>query len=344
MYVKQHQKYAVPDKSYASMAKRDISRMAEAQGFSASEVGKVNIVVSELTSNLMKHVPEGGELLVRPLGKDGLEIICLDNGEGMRDPSRMQEDGVSTYGSAGEGLGAIKRQSDEFDLFSQAGVGTIILSRIFKAGKYNARTAQDANHELGYVLVAKPHETLCGDNLAVIEKGPELYLLALDGLGHGENAYEAAQLAAKVFNTSPILPPDKSLRHIHEQIRRTRGAVGFVANISGATQSLSYCGIGNIAGKLYSADGVWTGSGYKNIISYNGILGHNIPNTTSNQQLEWGRQKLLILHSDGIKSRWELTKYPALVRHHAAVIAALLYKEYSRQTDDTMVVVCKGKF
>ncbi|GAB3819127.1 ATP-binding protein [Pontibacter rugosus] len=343
MDVKQHQKFLIPDKSYASIAKRDITRIAEAQGFSASEVGKVNIVVSEMASNLVKHVPKGGELLVRTIEKTGIEIICLDNGEGMRDPVRMQEDGVSTFGSAGEGLGAIKRQSDVFDLFTQPEIGTIILSRIYKAGKYDQRAQQAKRHELGYIMVAKPNETMCGDGLAVIENGPELYLLALDGLGHGSNAHEASRQASEVFNTSPLLPPDQMLRNIHEKIKRTRGAVGFMAGISGNTQKMTYCGIGNIAGKLFSADGSMAGQGYKNIISYNGILGHNIPNTLSNQALDWGRNRMLIVHSDGIKSRWDLHKYPSLNRHLATTTAALVYKEYCRQTDDTLVVVCKGK-
>lgn len=341
MDVKQHKRFLVQDKSYGSIAKREISRLAEEIGFTDSEVGKLNIVVSEMTSNLAKHSFEGGELLVRPLGQEGLEVICLDSGPGMQDPARMLEDGVSTYGSAGEGLGAMKRQSDVFDFFSQPGIGTVIFSQIYRARKYVP--ALRPRHEIGYVLVPKPNEQLCGDGFAMIEKGAELYLLALDGLGHGAHANEAAQAAVEAFNDIAPQHPSDIMRHIHHQIRRTRGAVGLAANISGNSHKLSYCGVGNIAGKLFYADSNTPGAGYKNIISYNGIMGHNIPATLNNQQLDWHRNGMLILHSDGLKSRWDMTKYPTLGRHHATTIAAVLYKEYSRLTDDTLVVVCKSK-
>ena len=85
------------------------------------------------------------------------------------------------------------------------------------------------------------------------------------------------------------------------------------------------------------------GAQYKNIISYNGILGHNIPTTLNNQRLDWVRNKILILNSDGLKTRWELSKYPGLLRHHPTTIAAVLYLDHSRHSDDTLVVVCKAK-
>lgn len=341
MDVKPHKRYLLQDKSYASIAKREIGRMAEEAGFTSAEVGKVNIVVSEMASNLAKHASNGGELLVRLLGPDGIEIICLDSGPGMQDPTRMQEDGVSTYGSAGEGLGAIKRQSDVFDLYSQLGVGTVIVSRVYRAGRYTP--VLRPHHEIGFVLVPKPNEQLCGDNLAIIEKGAEVNLLVLDGLGHGEHASEAAATAGTIFlETSPQHPTDM-MRHVHQHIRRTRGAVGIAINLSGNSHKISYCGIGNIAGKLFYPDSATPGSGYKSIISYNGILGHNIPNTLNNQQLDWHRNSMLVLHSDGLKSRWELNKYPTLARHLPTTIAALLYKEHTRLTDDTVVMVCKSK-
>ncbi|OKL40229.1 ATP-binding protein [Pontibacter flavimaris] len=346
MDVRQHQRFLIPDKSYASIAKREIARIAEGIGMAPSEVGKLNIVVSEMASNLAKHAPQGGELLVRTLGNgaaDGMEVLCLDSGPGMSDPGRMQEDGVSTFGTAGEGLGAIKRQSDVFDLYSQQGVGTIILSRIYKNSKAAAAAQATKNHDIGYVLVPKPYETLCGDGLSITIKGTEAYLLALDGLGHGANAHEAAQMAVQTFNSSPALLPADAMRLIHQNIKRSRGAVGFAVNISAASQRLSYCGIGNIAGKLYTPDGPFGNSPYKNLISYNGILGHNIPNTLNNQELEWGRNRMLILHSDGLKSRWDLSRYQPLNRHLPTTVAALLYKDNSRQTDDTLVVVFKSK-
>src|SRR5690606_29918482 len=149
--------------------------------------------------------------------------------------------------------------------------------------------------------------------------------LALDGLGHGTHAKEAAQLAVQTFCENPIPDPAQALQVIHNGIRRTRGAVGFAASIDFTQNKFTYCGIGNISGKLFSMESSLGSLSYKNVISYNGILGHNIPGTFNNQSLDWNRNKVLIVHSDGLKSRWDLSRYPNLHRHLPTTIAAVLY-------------------
>lgn len=335
----------LPDRSYAGILKMDITRLAVSCGLSKSEVGKVNIIVSEMVSNLVKHAPKGGELLVRCLGPEpiiGLEIICLDYGPGMHDPQRMLLDGVSTAGTAGEGLGAIKRQSDEFDLYTQPGKGTVILSRLYKAG-HDARTKETGCFETGAVAVPKANEELCGDGWAVLNEAHNCSVIVLDGLGHGPKAHEASQQAVHIFGRSLQHDPAAIMRQVHEGIRQTRGAVGLIACINATKEHINLCGIGNIAGKVFTvSDGPLT-TVSKNIVSYNGTLGYNIPTNLNTQELEWNNAKLLVLHSDGLKSRWDMSSYPNLHHHDPTTIAAVLYKDHSRQTDDTLVVVVRSK-
>jgi anti-sigma regulatory factor (Ser/Thr protein kinase) len=342
MDVNQHYRFAVPDRSYASLTKKDITRLAESFALPEAAIGRINIIVSEMLTNLEKHTTNGGEVLVKAIGKPirGIEIICMDNGPGMSDPDRMLEDGISTYGSSGQGLGAIKRQADEFDLYSQPKVGTVILARVYKSAKSKQ---VNAALDIGNIMVAKPKEVDCGDGYAVISHERGAYLLALDGLGHGTHAQEASQLAVKTYCEDPTPDPVIALRSIHANIRRTRGAVGFAASLDCSKNTFTYCGIGNIAGKLFSPDYTMGNLQYKNIISYNGILGHNVPGSFNNQTLEWSRGKVLVVHSDGLKSRWDLSRYPNLHKHLSSTIAAVLYKDHSRQTDDTLVLVCKAK-
>jgi anti-sigma regulatory factor (Ser/Thr protein kinase) len=342
MDVKHHQRFLLTDRSFANIVKRDITRLAESYGFSPTEVGRVNIVVSEMISNLLKYSPQGGELLVKYTSEHALEIICLDNGPGMKDPHRMIQDGTSTGGTTGEGLGAIIRQSHIFDMFSQPGCGTIVLSRIYK-GLTEAPKPSSA-FDIAAILVPKPNETICGDGFALAEQGKNCYLIALDGLGHGTYANEASTEAANTFMESPASDPAQKLRQIHSSIRKTRGAVGTIVHINLSQKKIGYCGIGNIAGKIFTIEGpVIANAISKNIIAYNGILGHNIPTTLNTQTLEWSKSKLLILHSDGIKTRWDLNKYTNLHRHDTGIIAALLYRDFSRHTDDTLVVVVRSK-
>lgn len=335
----------LPDRSYAGIVKYDIGRLAASCGLSKSEVGKVNIVVSEMVSNLVKHAPKGGELLVRCLRTEatiGMEIICLDHGPGMHDPQRMLLDGVSTVGTAGNGLGAIKRQSDEFDLYTQPGKGTVILSRLYKGG-YDAHAKETGCFEMGAVAAPKLNEELCGDGWAVLDEEHNCYVIVLDGLGHGPEAHAASQQAVQVFGHSLQHDPAAMMRQVHEGIRQTRGAAGMIACIDADKEHINLCGVGNIAGKVFTvSDGPLT-TVSKNVVSYNGTLGYTIPTNLNTQELEWNNAKLLILHSDGIKSRWDMSSYPNLHHHDPTTIAAVLYKDHSRQTDDSLVVVVRSK-
>lgn len=349
MDVKQHQRFVVADRSYVNLVKRDISKLAESYGFNETEIGRINIAVSELATNLIKHVAEGGELLVKPIGEDlaGMEIISIDRGRGLAEPERMLEDGFSTSGTQGEGLGAIMRQSSFFDYYTQVNGGSIFLLRFFKQvtpSPYLTRQIpRPEKLEIGAVMVAKNNETLCGDGWDLVQTDSTTYLATFDGLGHGPEAHAAASQAIDTFRKNYAQPPADCLRAIHAGIRRTRGAVGAICCFTKKTSELEFCGVGNINGKIFSASAPKTVSVIKNLISYNGILGHNIPNTLHNQRTELPVSRLLVLHSDGIKSRWDITKYPDLHRHDPSLIAAVIYRDFGRGTDDTLVVVAKVK-
>jgi anti-sigma regulatory factor (Ser/Thr protein kinase) len=334
-----HQLFPVADRSYFNIIKREIQKLAEENGFPENRRGKIDIIVSELTSNLIKHTTQGGEILVKLTGRDkttGIEIISVDNGPGMAEPQRMMEDGFSTVGSKGEGLGAIKRLSDDFDLYSLRGNGTVILSRVYISER-NKRTKNEPEpFYSGAVMVAKSGETYSGDAWCILPYQNKCAIITLDGLGHGLYAHEAASEALQSFTENLSDDAVKILKHIHEDIRKTRGAVGAISIVHPKENTLTFCGIGNIAGKIISTEGS------KNLLSYNGTLGHNIPNTINNHIHPWSEDSLLVLHSDGLKSKWDLSKYPHIKRHDASVIAAVLYKDHTRKTDDVLVIVGKN--
>lgn len=76
-------------------------------------------------------------------------------------------------------------------------------------------------------------------------------------------------------------------------------------------------------------------------MSYNGIVGHNIPNTINDQHYNIKDFNQLVLCSDGIKTRWEISKYPGILKHDPSILAASIYKDHARRTDDMSVVVIK---
>jgi len=57
----------------------------------------------------------------------------------------------------------------------------------------------------------------------------------------------------------------------------------------------------------------------------------------------WPAGALLIMHSDGLGTHWDLATYPGLAARHPGLIAAVLYRDYDRGRDDVSVVVIRNR-
>lgn len=330
-----HKSLQIPDRSYVALAKKEIHALTEENGFNREQIGEIDIIVAEITSNLIKHA-NGGELLVRMIedhiGK-GIELICIDNGRGIHDPVRMMEDGTSTTNTLGHGLGSMKRLSDTFQIYSQKDWGTILLSRKYtkEPKPFKTRT----RIETGIVIVPKPGETDCGDGYCFKPDKNGITILVADGLGHGPEAKLAVDKAKDAFNDCNETTPAEIIRYMHPLVKKTRGLVATVANYSFHAKKWLVCGVGNINTRAYSP------MQSKNYICYNGIVGMTIPNTMKNQEIEAEHGQILIMCSDGIKSRWDPQKYPGIHKYDTSIFAAAIYKDHARQTDDMSVIIIR---
>src|SRR5688572_27213179 len=187
------------DRSYFAILKKEVHVMAVAAGFNERKVGEIDLIIAELVTNLVKHAG-GGNLLVKLVeeeGLQGIEIISIDDGPGMIDVTRMVADGVSTKNTLGHGLGAMKRLSDLFQVYSSKDWGTVILIRMFEKPLPLFRKPPIA--EIRSVVVPKPGETACGDLFRAVANNDYIRLFLGDGLGHGEQAQAAAVKAADTF-------------------------------------------------------------------------------------------------------------------------------------------------
>ncbi|WP_128543108.1 ATP-binding SpoIIE family protein phosphatase [Larkinella soli] len=330
-----HVAFNATDRSYLAILKREIHLLVGQLKFSTKRAGEIDIIVAEMGSNLVKHAG-GGEILVRILKEpepEGIELISIDNGPGMADPGRMMTDGVSTSQTLGHGLGAIKRLSDVFNLYSTPEWGTVLLARIFK--KPPARGALNPRAEVRSVIVPKPGETVSGDGFSSQLSTETLRLFLGDGLGHGPEAGEAVRQAAVSFQESRETQPVEIIRQMHRAVRKTRGLVGTVAAFDFSTRKCRLCGVGNITTRFH------LGPHSRNYLSYNGIIGLNVPGTMNDQELTFESGHVMIMCSDGIKSRWDISRYPSILKYDLSVLAAALYKDYARRTDDTSVVIAR---
>lgn len=334
-----HIRFKASDRSYFSILKKEIHNIVAAAGFSEKKIGEIDIIVAEMTSNLLKHAG-GGDILVRLVDENGdaaLELISIDSGKGMSDVAKMEIDGYSTTNTLGHGLGSIKRLSDLSQIYSLKDWGTILLCRIFKEESAARRTRSAA--EVRSIVVCKPGEEVCGDGFFYKLDKDRLQIFLGDGLGHGVEANKAVTAAIARFKETNETSPLHVLRDLHVVVKKTRGLVGCIATYSFRDRKWSICGIGNIATRT-----LVSGMVVKTHMSYNGIIGLSIPNTMKEQVLDGERGQIVMMCSDGIKTRLDLQKYPGIFRYDLSILAAAVFKDFSRETDDMSVVVGRINF
>ena len=332
-----HKAFAVHEPSQVGEVRRAAAMLANDLAFDEVAAGRVALVATELGTNLVKHARQGRLLLAALHGDNGspsIELLSIDEGPGIADVQAALADGMSTVGTPGTGLGAVRRLSQVFDLYSCT-AGTVILARVMvKGSAVPAPARAGAAFSIGAVALPAPGETACGDSWCAVQDGQQLALLVADGLGHGPQAAAASAEAVASFERSPFELPSLLIERMHARMRSTRGAAVAVARTDSASQQLQYCGAGNIIGRLIS------GVSDRTLVSQHGTAGVAI-RRMQDQQYAWPDHTMLVMHSDGLASRWTLEDEPQLLRHHPSVIAARLLAAHARGRDDATVVVVK---
>jgi anti-sigma regulatory factor (Ser/Thr protein kinase) len=326
--------FAIKESSQVGDCRRRAVEIAENAGFSAVDAGRVAIVATELATNLIKHAP-GGEMLIGlydEKGDTGFEILALDQGDGISNLEACLVDGYSSAGTAGNGLGAVFRQSHTVDIFSPRGLGTAVLARLERGRPPQAARGGVSN--LGMLSVPMPGQEVCGDACCIEMVDNRCTILVADGLGHGPDAANAATQAIRVFQRHKGHRVATLLEYIHGGLRATRGAAVSIAQIDREAGKVVFAGVGNVAGVAVAA------GSERRMISLPGTAGHNARKIQSyDYPFQHG---LVILHSDGLGTSWSLARYPGLSEAHPALIGAVLYRDFSRKRDDcTIAVACE---
>jgi anti-sigma regulatory factor (Ser/Thr protein kinase) len=307
----------------------DIARQL---GFDETRTGKLALMITEAATNVVKHAVRG-EIILRAISEKsgyGIEVIAVDSGPGIENLSASMKDGVSTAGTYGVGLGAISRLADDFDLYSAPGQGTVLWMQLWAIANTELRPEWD----IGVVCLPMASEEESGDDWASVCMPDSLTVMVADGLGHGTEAARASRAAANILLQSTGAYPAAILNEAHHALAGTRGAAVAVAQISHLDEQLRYCGVGNIEACVIDGDVS------RHMVSHNGIVGSNI-RKLQEFNFPWIPESILIMHSDGLGTRWDVAKYPGLYACHPAVIAAVLYRDFVRRRDDVIVLAVR---
>ncbi len=325
----------ISDASRISEARRTASRAAQRLGFPEAETGKVAIAATEAATNVIKHASEG-KLIVnteRDGSASALVLLTIDKGRGITNIAESLRDGYSTAGSPGTGLGAMQRLASRFEIYSRPAAGTAVLARFeWPASPTSARVPPV---RVGGLFVAKPGEEQCGDAIAVVRHEACTRLLAVDGLGHGIQAQEAAQASVAAFRANRSAGLTDVVNAMHLASRSTRGAVAAVAEIDPGAGRVFFAGIGNISAAIVGLDRDY------NLVSHSGTLGHEL-RKVQEFSYPWGPGALLVMHSDGLSRRWTFDQQPGLTSRDPDLIAAVLYRDFARERDDAAVLVASA--
>ncbi|ALF54875.1 serine/threonine protein kinase [Nostoc piscinale CENA21] len=323
----------ITESSQTGEARRVAIALATRLGFQEIQRGKVGIVVTEVANNLIQHA-QGGVLLLRLLEHEsaiGIEVLSLDKGRGMIDVDECLQDGFSTAGTLGNGLGAIRRLSGLFEIYSIPNKGTAVLSHLWSN---SALHSPHKTLDIGVISLPKRGEEISGDAWAYQMDNCRSLLLVADGLGHGSAAATASLKAVEIFQEHHR-SPGAIIEAAHAALRSTRGAALAIAEIDFEQQSVRFAGIGNIAASIFSF------AKRHHLLSHNGTVGHEI-RKIQEFSYPWYANGLLIMHSDGLDPKWQLDRYPGLSQKHPSLIAGVLYRDFNRERDDVTVLVAKG--
>lgn len=327
---------SVAEPSQVSDARRSGVALAAALDFDETSAGRVALVITEAGTNLVKHAG-GGDVVLRGGGRAPgawVELLALDRGPGMPNVARCLEDGFSTSGSPGTGLGAVKRLASTFDVYSRPGLGTALLARVNGS---TGRPPRPRTLEVEGLCIAKPGEEVCGDAFAEDPRADGTSLIVVDGLGHGASAADAARVAVAAFREAVGRRPAVRLERVHQALRATRGAAVAVADLDLAAQVVRFAGLGNIAGRIVHEDGA-----AEHMVSQPGTAGH-LARAIHEYTYRWPPGAVVVLHSDGVTAHYDLTRYPGLTQRHPALIAGVLLRDAARGRDDATVVVARAR-
>jgi anti-sigma regulatory factor (Ser/Thr protein kinase) len=326
----------VNEASQVAEVRRVAADLARAEQMTEAESGKLALIATELSTNLVKYAKRGSVTLTRYTeGKQhGVQLIAVDSGPGFADFTAATRDGHSTTGSLGIGLGVIMRTSTFFDIYSVPGEGTAMVARLAHAPPRKPVGAI-APFEVAARSIPKKGQVECGDAWSVRDFGRRQLICIVDGLGHGPLAALASARAISVVEAaSADDTPAAIMTRAHEALKDTRGAVMALLALDPEAGEAHYCGIGNIAAAVH------LGNDSRHLLSVEGTVGYRM-RATRTHTVPWASTAVAVLYTDGLSGRWGPARYPGLLSRHPSLIASVLFRDHARNTDDATIVVAR---
>ena len=331
--------------SQVPVARAAAVEAAWAAGLAPATCDTVALVATELAENLHRHAVEGELWLLPEPAADAqgqLTLLAVDRGPGVVGFHRCLEDGFSTAGTMGTGLGAVRRAASRFDAVSEPGRGTVVAAVLRDPSPHQRHgPVRIGDVDVAALGFPAPGEDVSGDAWTYVSRGSRLLVLLADGLGHGQGAADASRRAAGVLRDQADQAPSEVLRALDAALVGTRGAAVTLAQVE--MESLrtggpvTVTGLGNVSALVAGPQG-----GTRRAATGHGTAGARGRSRYLEHVSDLAANGVLLLHSDGLTSRWTLDDRLELLRHSSVVIAAALLRDHGRGSDDSLVVIIKA--
>jgi phosphoserine phosphatase RsbX len=190
--------------------------------------------------------------------------------------------------------------------------------------------------EFGVANFVLPGEGTSGDCHVLCGRPGGLLVAAIDGIGHGEEAANAAKTAASILTNGADEPIISLVEECHRSLQSTRGVVLSVASIDLAHGMMTWLGVGNVVGAL--ARVVPRGTNFPEILLLRpGVVGSKLPALQA-AVLPVFEGDTLFFSTDGVKGHFVET---ASARENPQRAAGRILQKFHTANDDALVLVVR---
>jgi phosphoserine phosphatase RsbX len=190
--------------------------------------------------------------------------------------------------------------------------------------------------EYGVAKFVLPGQDESGDHHLVCCNQTGILVAALDGIGHGEEAANAAKAAVSILKAGAKEPVISLLQRCHEGLRSTRGVVLSLASIDPEHGMMTWLGVGNVQGVLMRA-GSKKGTGQEVLLLRAGVVGSQLPALQA-VILPIAKGDTLVFVTDGV--RGEFAEGLSALEPPQRTADKIL-RQHCRGNDDALVLVVR---
>lgn len=191
--------------------------------------------------------------------------------------------------------------------------------------------------ELDYALAIRPFPgnkvDECGDIGVVREYGNKLFFAIVDVLGHGREAHELATVVRDYLEKEYRRGLVEMMEGLHELLKLSRGAVAGLGLLDRESGELRYVGVGNITARKLGGSSL-------RLVPRQGIVGYAM-RTLREETAQLDDGDVLVLHTDGVQERFDLSDYPQIAIDDADTICRQIIKRFGKQEDDAACIALR---